>query len=72
MNEPYLYQTFKQFSADGRRPVYVQVIHIDIKQGNRVNYTLLNLDGHLSTAEVSPAKFSELVEKGVLQEWKPG
>lgn len=71
MNEPYLYQTYKQFKTDGSRPVYVQVINISFKEMERIRYTLLNLDGNLNTAEVTPAEFSKLVESKVMQEWVP-
>lgn len=71
MNEPYLYQTFKQFKPDGGRPVYIQVIHIVMKEGKRVRLDLLNLDGKLDVAEIEPQKFGELVGLGVIQEWRP-
>lgn len=71
MNEPYLYQTFKQFKPDGSRPVYVQVISIAFKEAERIKYTLLNLDGNLTTSEITPADFSKLVESKVMQEWVP-
>jgi hypothetical protein len=71
MNEPYLYQTFKQFKTDGSRPVFMQVICKKMKAGELKEYTLLNLDGSLNTVEIAPDKFSELVSIGVMQEWKP-
>ena len=71
MNRPYLYQTFKQLPTGGKGAVYLQVIHVLINEGEVVLYTLLNLDGKLNTAKVTPAEFSKLVENKVIEEWRP-
>lgn len=71
MNQPYKYQTFKQLPNGGKGTVYLQVIHIKIQDAQRIGYTLLNLDGTLNTSEITSADFSLLIEKKVIEEWKP-
>lgn len=68
--KPTLYQTFKQ-QKPGLPPVFIQVIQIVFKEGERVRYDLLNLDGKLNTTTIFPADFIKLMQDGILVEWVP-